>query len=730
MAIFYDWEKLQIGDRINVVGTPLILDNKGDHLFRTLEVPYKEMVVKGSIPVDHGTVAFVDLVITALQPVMVCGIDDSTGVFPLLPCQMADMFRIVELCSGMGAFSSVAKQCGFTVCAGVDQNEKWQQLFEEIHPGAKFLHGDCSCPSIMQELYQMNAGHSMVLAGFSCQPHSRGGDRLGMMDSRSDSLPKALHMSWMLQSPITILECVSEVLHDKGVQKILEDYCASTGSHITQQVLRLSNFWPTKRDRWFACITAGILGPIRVPDLPVCHAFSSVVQVVPYLQAWPQTDMDQLILTDYELQKFLKYSKGGIAQRYIDMNGILPTCLHSAGNQIFACKCGCRGPLSDRRLQERGLFGTLVPIDAPEGVEQTLMCRYLHPREMFILNGGNPMIKFQDLRLGLGAVGQCVSPFHGIWMLSHVASHLAAFLQHDVVDPQYCIHQYVKWLLDRRDECWPPKHVSQLKVSATVKSCLRVPFENEHHVLRAEEIVQPVIHIQDDSTGTVLAFRTDSSTTVQQFVQAQTTLQGDNVKWPKTDQGEIARADMQLETQKVVIPGDVDMSTADLPPCPCESWNDITPTIPIQLDPVFEQASCTVEALTQLRGNALLDMVGPHVTESTLEALVDAKIAKDARMAILANQAEIWADDEIRVFLHQIASKGPIDQHLCVWDPLVVSSIVATGRLHLLHTFVEKLGSHATVISAVLVEKHWHPILWRVEPQGILGFTNGVAAVA
>ena len=725
MEVFHNWGALKEGDRVSLVGTPLILDNKGDHLIRTLETPCQEVVVRGSQLGDSGTIAFVGLVVKAIQPVPICCVDEETGVFPIMPCQMADMFRIVELCSGMGAFSSISEHCGFKVCAGVDQNGRWRQLFEACHPGATFLTGDCASVEVMKILHKMQAGHSLILAGISCQPHSRGGDKLGMWDSRSDSLPKALRMSWMLQSPITILECVPDVLHNQEFQKLLEDYCASTGCHLTQQVLRLSNFWPAKRDRWYACITAGILGPIRVPDLPICKAFSKVSQVVPYLQAWPQTDMEQLTLTELEVQKFRQFSKGGIEQRFIDMQGILPTCLHSAGNQIYACACGCRGPLSDRRLQDRGLYGTLVPIDMPEGAKPSFVCRYLHPREMFILNGGNPMVPFEDMRLSLGAVGQCVSPFHGVWMLSHVAAHLATFLKHEVIDPQYRIHQYLTWLLDKRDECWPPMHASCLQPCQELQSCMRAPFDGEQENGTSES---QEIQIRDAMTKSTVSFRTNGGATVQQFVDAQSKLQGEACVWPCLDQdGTPATADMEVSHHSMSI-GDSSMqvSSQDVPPCPCEQWGEISPTVPFCLEPIFEQSAISVDALSQLGSEALLSMVGPHVTCDNVEALVNAKIAKHAREMILSNQDKTWADDEIRAFLNQLVFKGPPEQKMVMWDPLIVSSMIAKGQFTEVGSLVAAIGSHATVVTAVVYEKHWCPLLWRFEPQGVLGFTCGL----
>lgn len=251
------WGNLQEGDRINLVASPVILANNGNHLFRTLETPSKEIVVRGDIPCSGGPYAMIDLKIRQVSPVTIGCIDDQTGIFPIQPCQMADIYNIVEVCAGMGAFSSIAGHCGFRVKAGVDHNDKWRTLFEANHEGARFIHGDCASPAVIKELHHLKATHALVLAGIACQPHSRGGDQLGMMDSRSSSLHRALHVSWMIQSPITILECVSEVLHNADFQKVLQEYSLATGSHIRQTVLKLSNFWPTS-------VTGGMHVSLRV----------------------------------------------------------------------------------------------------------------------------------------------------------------------------------------------------------------------------------------------------------------------------------------------------------------------------------------------------------------------------------------------------------------------------------------------------------------------------------
>lgn len=142
----------------------------------------------------------------------------------------------------------------------------------------------------------------------------------------------------------------------------------------------------------------------------------------------------------------------------LDLQGVLPTVLRSAGNQLQRCACGCRGRLGEHRLKDKGLLGTLIPLgdDALPIAEQEM--RYLHPTEMMLLQGGAVMVDFKEnLRLGLAGVGQCVSPLMGQWIASHVRKLVDRFVAADsVCDPHENLQNMKKHLLLLIEMIWTP----------------------------------------------------------------------------------------------------------------------------------------------------------------------------------------------------------------------------------------------------------------------------------
>ena len=202
-------------------------------------------------------------------------------------------------------------------------------------------------------------------------------------------------------------------------KKCWPSFVHPTGFSISQQTLELADMWCTHRHRWFAVLTAPPIGQCPIPPLPPTKSWKTIGKVMPNWQNWPEDQHEQLQLTLYELDKFHRYVKGGVERCYVDDAKILPTCLHSAGNQLYPCRCGCRGPLSIERLSDRGLYGVLVPLKDTvfhEGINMR-QARYLHPAEMYLLNGGDPTLSFgSDLRLALAAIGQCVAPIQAVWV--------------------------------------------------------------------------------------------------------------------------------------------------------------------------------------------------------------------------------------------------------------------------------------------------------------------------
>ena len=278
MVITPNWLTLEDGARFDVVLQAVVIDDNltGKHLFRSVDTSNQWTIVKGELPKQADFYAIMGLQCCKEGSRFTAIIDVDSLVMPLPPPCSSSYNNIVELCCGIGAWSTAGLELGKSVLAGVDQNDRWSQLFEQLHPTAHFVHGDLASQKAIGELFEQGASRSIVLAGVSCQPHSRAGDRKGMQDERSSSLPKAIRAAWLLQAPCLILECVPEVKDDKEFQDILKQACKEGGYVMDQKVLHLQDIWCTRRDRWFCVLMAGPLGRCVLEDLPVTTMHSSV----------------------------------------------------------------------------------------------------------------------------------------------------------------------------------------------------------------------------------------------------------------------------------------------------------------------------------------------------------------------------------------------------------------------------------------------------------------------
>ena len=724
MEVFPNFDGLKQGSRFDMVGRAIVISANGDHLFRTSETPGSLLLIRGDLPNPVNNYVFVGLKLVREKQRIIGCIDDNTKIFPEKPCELREMHNIVELCCGMGAFSSMGPLIGFQTLAGVDQNDKWKQIWENGHSQqSDFYHGDVGDPKIASQLLEKGCMHATLLSGVSCQPYSLAGDGRGMDDERSDSLPKTLKMAWLLQCPVVLLECVPGVYHNDRFQQVLKDYCSRTGCHLTQQIVHLSHCWSAKRDRWFGCISANVLGPIHIADLPKIPQFQQIGQVMPSIIDWSSADMEQLKLSLYELGKFDEFVKGGIEQSYIDLQSHLPTVLHSNGNQLYPCSCGCRPGLSLQRLKERGLFGTIIPLPTlvSHGGRWRYEARYLHPKEVFLLNGGLPSMDFGcNMRLGLAAVGQCVSPIQALWVLSHVSDHLNRFVDGARRDHERCLNEYIASLLKFRDEYWIPQHDMCVEAPA---STVAEGDDDDTHEISIQHRHQPSI-----------VFRAKPSETVCSFLQAESKLQGEEMHIQDVemvDGGDCEESTVLQQGRLRFVSNQHSPEDTQVLPCPCQEWIEkeavITPTIPFQVEQTPGSQIVSVPALSKVGKDGLLGLIAPKVTdENGLASLRNQCIGKECRKTILNNQHTLWADDEISHFLNNCMVQGPEDQKLTVWSPMILTSVINTGDLTAVRQLASALPEFATVISAVVIEGHWNPIVWRITAKEVLGFTCGL----
>ena len=622
---------------------------------------------------------------------------------------------------------------GFRTLAGVDLNGKWEPLFHACHPSSPpFITGSCGDVSVVRSLLELGACHSVCLAGINCQPFSLAGDRRGLDDPRSASLFQALQTAWLIQAPLVVLECTPEIARDSQAQAVLASFAAASGCFFTQSILSLQEVWCTKRERWYGVFSAPPLGPIEIPPVPRLRDFGQIGLVMPFVKQWGVEDLAQLELSLYELSKYYAYAAGGVQKSFLDLRGVLPTLLHSCGNQLYDCQCGCRKALSLTRLASRGLFGTLVALDGfvIHESQHLQKSRYLHPREMYLMQGGSPAIHWgENHRLAMAGIGQCVSPIQAVWILANLRVAVQKLCGEECLDPSQVLQDHIDRVLDDRDDLWP------------------TPL-NRADFCPSDEPVR----IWDHGASNMISFRCGSQVTLEDFVKAQSSLEefltpaGDRVPCPPP---QLWTAETQLMDFSTDVAWLADLSfgaraKAQSPiegvPCSCleDSASEVvglsqpvvSPTVPFSVKEVEPSVEPMVPAdclqLISAPADSLKATPCPRLSALTGLATFAVRVLPSvARQQILVNQGDLWADDEIRFFLSQVCLHGSAEQKLMTWDPLALSCVIRYANFDLLKQMVASVPLEATVLSACVIEGHWYAICWRCQAGSVSAFTCG-----
>ena len=696
--LLMDWSALKVGLRTNMVLNVICHDRDGNkNLVQTADRRGLKLWVMGRLPKSE-IVAGVDLLVTSLYPMQLL-IDGTSVLVPVPVCDRRSLLQVVELCSGLGGFSSVASRVGFTPRSGVDQNGIWRSLFESLHPGADFVCGDLVDSGVLAQLLQRDLFHGILLSGVSCQPHSILGDRRGMADPRAQSLPKTLLIAWMLQSAVLVLECTPEVLRDAQAQEMLRQFSLATGYKLTQSILKLGNSWCSRRDRWIAILTAPVLQICDLPDMPMDTPIRVIRDLIPQFTSWPEFDQAQLVLNLYELSKFYHYAAGGMDSVFVKLHEQLPTLLHSHGNQLYTCACGCRAALSEARLQQKGLISTLIPL----GTCQTHMhicmyhARYLHPVEMWALMGGDPNINVgHNLRLAMAGIGQAVAPLMGLWVLSHVRRCLDLSLEDTPCDPNRVFQQYMEEIIAACHAKWPmpSKEVAPTQ-DDPIEQVEPTQVVTISRPMSAEPDVQ--VRISPDATGL-------------QLLTAETRLGNASEGLQVRVEGEAFDPAKPFGQAHLIslLPADWDPSQ-------------------IRSDPVVPCCMSTDDFLRFIRASDASDP-GPVTTLEGLAKVRVSNMAQLERLSVLQQQGPVWGDDELLFGLQNIALTTDADQGVVVWDPLLVTGLTQVEVSSTWCSMVSCLEPMCTVISAVLLGGHWIPLVWRIDTVGAKLHTLSVTA--
>ena len=339
------------------------------------------------------------------------------------------ILQLVEACAGIGAVGLGFKACGFQTVARAEMNPVFCKWLSD-HEQPNVVQGDIADASVICAIAEHCKGPPTVTAGFSCQPFSNLGDKLEERDSRSNALPSVLRLGHFLRAPIIILECTKGAMTSNWVQKVLKQFQHDTGYAIHQQIVDLHYLWPAHRTRWWAVLTAPHLNAASIPDAPSIGWTPGILHLMPKLLDIPPEELKQIELSPYELRYF--HSMGqGIGSHMINLAKALPTATHSWGSQVLPCHCGCRkGGFTMERLDNKGLYGILIPLGKTIVVdnEELSTFRHPHPQEVALLNGCSPnLVKpspNSTLRLDLSGIGQMATPLQSAWIGGNLLRNL------------------------------------------------------------------------------------------------------------------------------------------------------------------------------------------------------------------------------------------------------------------------------------------------------------------
>ena len=347
----------------------------------------------------------------------------ETLVMEHSPIDVTNFKESIELCTGIGAVTTGYEQCGVQTTTCNEQNHVFAEWLRKR--GKRVVEGDISDPKVIAKVALTCGGITGIMSGgVSCQPWSVLGDQKAFMDERSKSLPGALMAIHLMQMPLAILECTPKVFESEEAQNMFRRFSQLTGRVIQQKLLNLHTFWPCRRQRWWATISHPSLNVQPIPDIPPLVFQPSLLHLMPFFMDLKGDELQSLRLDDFEMEQFLT-TKKGMREHQVDNWKALPTATHSWGSQLRGCECKCRTKgFSQHRIENKGLYAQLIPLNEQYASEQSLVnrMRHMHACEVALANGLNPFFEgFQKMspRLALAGVGQLATPFQGAWVLSN-----------------------------------------------------------------------------------------------------------------------------------------------------------------------------------------------------------------------------------------------------------------------------------------------------------------------
>ena len=405
---------------------------------------------------------------------------------------------VLEPCCGMGGMTMGAKELGLRVIAAMDISPLSVATWRENH-GFQIMQGNVLDGYDLANFVAMTGGkRAGLLCGFPCPPFSAFGDRKGLLDARSDVLIQILNLAFLMDCPFVILECTQHTAKFPGVSDLLDTFAQVMNFVSRTKVLHLERTWPSNRARWWAVFVSQQVGPCfpELCDLPVHPELQQISAVIPEWPAWEPADILLLDWHDFEEKAYMSLIQEEDA--ILDLRGVCPTLLHSAGHHFFPCPCGCRSQgLSMQRLARDGV-STVAVRSSTAGYK----LRHLHPQEAGYLCGVKPNFTYpkNDLRAGLPLVGQIASPIQCHWIVAQMLEALQAadVINSDTMVVKEDLHErLLSQLVHLRLHAWPLESMNIPRILT-----LKLPEEVELHVkIDGKTQVRALVHAHRELLG-------------------------------------------------------------------------------------------------------------------------------------------------------------------------------------------------------------------------------------
>lgn len=436
------------GGRATLVAHVVIFGKEGEHLCKG---HLTKQFFKLQTQLQSGTdcITLINAQVHQLRgPVL--SIDENAKVLVHPQCTMQSLERVSETRGGLGALGVGAEHAGFRVTAINEiQSSFCKQLQKEGR--CNVVQGDICKMKTVIELHERGEGAAILAFGFNCQPFSSLGDNKQGQDERSATLTYGLYAAYLLQMKVVIMECVPNALQSKFVKVGIQHYTNHTDVFRSDEVLELSDLWPSHRRRWWCILAHPSIGKIVMSPLPKLPQMPTMSDLMPKFMDLASDELQQLLLSDHEQSTFLSLS-GGSHHNVLDIHSTLATALHSWGNQCIKCRCGCGREFSFQRLKSEGIHGALIFIhNSFPGQSLRHMCA----REMAIFTGFPSQQDWTgDQRMLTSGVGQLASPIQSAWVFGIIRQHLKAikFLQGDEISPKSSVLSVCTSVMDLQQQ--------------------------------------------------------------------------------------------------------------------------------------------------------------------------------------------------------------------------------------------------------------------------------------